>query len=411
MQSQGLSYCECQDYVRVCWLSGITWNLAFGLLMLALNAALCMFHRVCSTRSKIDIAMALKKQAKGAGGAASAGPKKVAVKQEIVKKEKEQDSAKLQAMQAARTKAAQTRAVKSTAKKASAGATSLAQASTNLDRDFVINWLDDRKFMIPFVANLMRNGLLEKNYLASLQDGQIAGVDPGKRVFSEGASKFGSIKGSICVELLSELIGQHVVDWFKGESKLSLEVAVKAVLFMLGVDKGTAIPKGHKLAAFYKPLLWLFKRRVEEIGGKLSDVTKGNLDAETDWFVLSEGGDTVICNTKPKTEVKLAIDMSGYHDWVIVDGHDYTKAQLVSDEAGMDTSLARPFERHNTPPVFNKEFHFPEGASPPDFPKHANESSPAVVDPQQMVIDAALNAAKVESAGASVVGKPIPVPT
>ena len=347
------------------------------------------------------------KTVKGAGGALSASPKKVAVKKESGSKVKEEDQQKLAVLQEARTKAAKSRTVKANAKKADAGAKSLALASVDLDRNYINTWLDDRQFIVPFVANIMRNGLLEKNYIDGIA-GSNQVVDVGKRVFAEGATKFKSIKPSVCVDVLAELVGGHAIDWFKGDDKLPLALAVKAVLYLLGVDEGTAIPKGHQQAAFYKPLIWLFWNRVKELGDKLEGVTKETLDARSDWFVLSEDGDKVFCNCKPQVEVQLnGVDMRAFNDWVIVNGHDYANAKLVSDDAGDERSLARPFERHNATPVFNAEFDFPANASIPGLPGPSGAHA-KTVSPQQSAVDAVVAKMKGESAPSAPSKLPLP---
>jgi hypothetical protein len=306
---------------------------------------------------------------KGSGGVNVPAPKRVGGLK-VRSKAVETDAKKIKIMNEARLKALATRKKKSVCKQASVAGASLAQASSHIERDFITSWLDDRPFIVSFVSGLMRNGLLEQNYLDQSKPPMAMKVDAGIRVFAEGATKWRSVRMSVAAKLLADLLQlPEVPEWFKGDAKLPAELGLKALLFVLGVTESTPIPKGHSFGAYYKPLLWLCKRQLIAIGCKLkSPFTKDKIDHETDYFVLDTTGKHILCQDVKRTEVKFGFDISKLTDLVITNGSDYEEARLVSEEASLDTLLARAYEKHNAPPTHSLEFHFPKDASPPGIP-------------------------------------------
>ncbi len=76
------------------------------------------------------------------------------------------------------------------------------------------------------------------------------------RIFAEGATRWRGLKGTAAVLLLVEILDKPLVkDWLRGEERLSLDLAVKAVLFALGVQGSTPLPNGHEHGNYFKPII------------------------------------------------------------------------------------------------------------------------------------------------------------
>ena len=140
--------------------------------------------------------------------------RKSAAKQRM--KDVEGDRERLEVMRAAREKGRISRQKKSTARRADEGVGVLAKATRDRDKDDVDLWLDKNKVMIGFVSVLMRNGLIEKNYMESTKDDTLETLNVGMRVIVEGASRWRALMGTAAVLLLAEIPGSpSVKDWFR----------------------------------------------------------------------------------------------------------------------------------------------------------------------------------------------------
>ena len=262
----------------------------------------------------------------------------------------------------ARKKGMQTRQRKSLAKKATGSIGVLAAATRDKDREFIESWLDSHKVMVSFIAGLIRNGIIEQNYTASLQDDVRDSLDIGCRCFSEGATTWRSLKGSAAVRILAFILkNPDVPAWFRGEQRLALEKAIKGVLFALGVQRSTPIPSGHENSDFFRPLCTLISEHLETIQPpRLQGTTKATLDRDSDYFVL--GDNKVELPFHNNVQLKLAgTKMDSATDWAIKDAEFFDRAVLISEELGHETKLARPAEKQlKTKNVFSEDFHFTE---------------------------------------------------
>ena len=240
----------------------------------------------------------------------------------------------------------------------------IAENLRDKDKAFIDEWLDKRWYIISFVAGVMRSGILEEHYNDSLQLNAKVGLDLGMRVFSEGATKYKQMRPSAAIKILAQwFIGIDVISWFKYEGKLDNTIAVKAVLFELGVDENTLIPQGCENGDFLNPLLPVFTQRRSKIGPKLHNISKDSLDSQSDWFCLKQVNDetTIFCNaTVPPKEMELAwLNISQYDDWLIAGGNSYTDALLMSTRGGIELNLARQYELHAPVPIYHTPFDFP----------------------------------------------------
>ena len=123
--------------------------------------------------------------------------KKSAAKQTM--KDVQRGSEKLEVMRVARGRGRISRQRKSTARRADEGVGVLAKATRDKDKDYIDSWLDKNKVMIDFVAGLMRNGLIGKNYMESTKDDTREKLNVGMRVFAEGASRWRALRGTAAV--------------------------------------------------------------------------------------------------------------------------------------------------------------------------------------------------------------------
>ena len=128
----------------------------------------------------------------------------------------------------------------------------------------------------------MRNGQLKHEYINSMSgvDETKAVAAAGMRCFGEGSTKWRQFRASAAPSFLSLLLDRpEIATSFKGEAKLPLQLAIKAIHFLLGVLDTTDAPTGHPLWHFSGPLLYLCRERIEHLGNQLKDTSKDSLDA------------------------------------------------------------------------------------------------------------------------------------
>ena len=87
--------------------------------------------------------------------------------------------------------------------------------------------------------------MIERSYHAQGASAVVMPTTLGKRWITQANGKFRFLSGSICVMILSRLLPDvDVADWFKcGDERLPMEVAQKAVRYMLGVTAGSPPPQ------------------------------------------------------------------------------------------------------------------------------------------------------------------------
>lgn len=202
-----------------------------------------------------------------------------------------------------RAKAKVLRESKKATSQAISGMSGLVKATQDAELAYASNWMKDRPHMINFVACVMRNGTLETEYVKTTQVPDIL-LDVGavgQRVFPAGATKWKSIRPAAAPGLLSDILNlPDLPKWFKGDTKLPLKVAVKALMFEVGVDGNTDIPTGHPYGAYSGPLGFLCCARSNFIKSKLANTSKQTLEADSDWYSIPEKGQAVVANTAPK---------------------------------------------------------------------------------------------------------------
>ena len=285
------------------------------------------------------------------------------------------DAVALQKRKAAQTKALETRAKSARAKGAKKAASAMSSHALGLDRASVEKWMDDNKHMITHLASMCRNGLIQQDYHNSrgCLVPAVLSARLGKRIFTDGGKTWKALKPKVgAVDLLATVLGKDVADWLTGENPLSHSVAVKAVLFMIGVIRPTPLPTGHDHGDFFGPVAWLVEKRLRNIGNKIhGSVTKEQLDMATDWWVLKTGGDDgenqVIMNTAEPRTVDVAVVWSRATDWIIIDGDDFLGARLFSATARVDCTLSTVLNDEERP-MFNSAFNFPADEFPPGMP-------------------------------------------
>jgi hypothetical protein len=82
----------------------------------------------------------------------------------------------------------------------------------------VVTWMDERPYMVSFIASVMRNGTLEKEYL-KMMNGPSEGdlVKCGGRVFSDSTTKWRGLRLSAAPRLLASTLERpSMEEWWKG---------------------------------------------------------------------------------------------------------------------------------------------------------------------------------------------------
>ena len=202
-------------------------------------------------------------------------------------------------------------------------------------------------------------------------------VKCGARVFSDSTTKWPGLRLSSAPRLLASTLEKpSMEDWWKGNDKLPLGVAAKAVNSLMGVEDGTDAPTGHPRAAFEWPLVHLCKARLLQIGNKLAATTKETIDIDSDWLSPKADMSAVAAHLPTRVGVEFrGIKFGEAKDWVVVDGDSYSQATLVSVDADIDTRITRAFECLNDPPLFDNAFHFDADEEVPDIPRTAPASA------------------------------------
>jgi hypothetical protein len=212
-----------------------------------------------------------------------------------------------------RLKAKALRESKKATNQAVSGMSGLVKATQDAELSYASKWMIDRPHMINFVACVMRNGTLETEYLKSTQvpDKHLNIGEVGHRVFPHGSTKWKSMRPAAAPGLLSKVLNiPDLPNWFKGESKLPLKVAMKALMFEVGVDGNTDIPNGHPYSAYTGPLTFLCRERSIHIKSKLAGTSKDTLEADSDWYSIPDIGQAVRANTAPKASSAWNINCS-----------------------------------------------------------------------------------------------------
>ena len=263
------------------------------------------------------------------------------------------------------------------------------EVTNNKDMQYIDDWLGARPLMIAFVCSLMRNGMIERSYHAQGVSAVVMPTTLGKRWITQANAKLRSLSGSICVMILSRLLPDvNVADWFNcGDERLPMEVAQKAVRYMLGVTAGSSFPKNHKHAAFSEPLVWLFARRWDCLGKRPQTTGKATIDQDSDYFYISDCGTTVIFSLTPSVPVECPIDLKIATDCAISDTEDYAAAKLISDSMGFEASLARMYEKKNA------EIAFPEDATLASMGLDWNATAASSTPPSDASADTRVTAA------------------
>ena len=179
------------------------------------------------------------------------------------------------------------------ASKKSAG--TWAQRSEDLSKKAVEDFEEANPEYFPFLASLIRNGMLEEEFRAAAErkKGALQEPDVGVVCFSEGAQKWKHMRVSAAKTLLVKLLGRSdVKTWFEGPDKLPAANALKGLRFLAGVQENTLVPSGHPQGNRLNVLLWLLRKRINKIGWKVepASLTRENFGVLTDWFVFSFPG-------------------------------------------------------------------------------------------------------------------------
>lgn len=306
-----------------------------------------------------------KRTAKQAGGGvAKAAPKAIAVKRARREDVYVDDETKAKRAKV-KNDLQEKRQHKSKGKTVEVGFECVGDVAFAQDLDEIIAWaksLGNNKF-VPFLHSLIRNGHIERAF--AQQQVRLPEV-LGARLVSETNCRWRHIGGMASARLVAHMLGRpEVLEWFKGriDEKLGYEIAKKMLMYMLAVSDSTPMPANHAHAAYEVPLMWLCKKRWQEVGKRLQKVTKDTADSSSDYWVLSSDGSAVQATFSNNDPVNLPFALTIASDFVIMNAHSYTAAQLISDTVGADQNIARAWQRVHAAPKYDEEFHFPDKTS------------------------------------------------
>lgn len=278
-------------------------------------------------------------------------------------------------------KAKETNRVKSVAKRTDTHAGTWAQRNDDLDKQFVLSWLDGKTEFYGFLAGMIRNGILEQEQAAHMnrktQRASIGKV--GILVFTEGATKWKNLKVQGAIQILAGLYPTlDVPSWFRGDCRLEGTVAVKAVKFLCGVQDNTLVPHGHAMGANLGPISGLIGERIVAIGSKVKqDPSKDTLDEDTNWWQLLKVEDAfrvVLNDVTPHTLDMSCVDLSKFDDWTIVEAGSFADAYLWSEKGRFPTAPLWRMLPDAKMPIFDEAFHYPATPSQPSGPMSPSSS-------------------------------------
>ena len=201
-----------------------------------------------------------------------------------------------QAVREKAQKAAQkTKEKQNVKKKTEAGAGNMSTLSCSMEMNEIIQWIESKPQLQSWLAGILRNGLLEADYNAFIagKKEKVQNDRAGCAVLGEKGTTWKALRADGSKVLLSKLLNiDGIVDWFKGDAKLDGLAAVLAAQKLLGVRGNTPVPIGNPCGHRLVPLLWLCKRRLNQLGdleGAWKNVTKNTLLDLLKWFILERG--------------------------------------------------------------------------------------------------------------------------
>ena len=98
-------------------------------------------------------------------------------------------------------------------------------------------------------------------------------------------------------------------------------------------------------------------RRIAELGNQLPEDVS-SLDTSTDWFMINDAMKLFCNNGRVAIEIHPPFDLGEADDWVISFPDSYVKATIISESMGIETKLARLYEKAHPSPTYASPFHF-----------------------------------------------------
>ena len=264
---------------------------------------------------------------KGAGGVrAKAKPSRASGATQALEKSRVTQQTS-DAMKQVRAKIAAKRKEQSEDKVVQKGFGRLGGVCLSRDMKFIEQWFEQgRMHIVPYVCSLMRNGLLESSYNEQHQVKSSAPLTLGKRLLTDNypnGPRWRNLSASKCVGLVAAILHDpEIVTWFRGDAKLDINIAHKALMMMLATTSAGPMPRNHQYSDFEYPLLWVCRRQWEAVGKRLQNISRDEFDKKSDYFTLADDMDKVCCNANG-SELKLPVALTIATDWVIEDAHSF----------------------------------------------------------------------------------------
>jgi len=259
------------------------------------------------------------------------------------------------------------------------------------DVKYILLGLEKAPQLVPWLASLMRDGLLEKTLRVKMQGDQPAVLGrrlTGKKRWRNLAPRFWNL---LWMNIFKEAPSVDDKD-----TKLSLAEHHALAEWALRVSMDGTVPNTHKGSAYEGPLLAVLKARHEQCGGLLAQTTAAKVKAGDFGFFMTDdpfdGNVQVRGHDDIVIEVVSAAKAAETNDWGLAENTNKSAA-LVSETLGFSQELFLLLKREmgderyaKAFPEYDNTFELPNAADRFPDPKsyeqepassHGHESEPA----------------------------------
>lgn len=234
------------------------------------------------------------------------------------------------------------------------GAVDLFNGVEKSDLQFIRKGFEKAPQLVPWLASLMRDGVLEKTLRVKLASDQP--VQLGKKL-GEKMKRFRNLPprfwGLLWLNLWKEPPSPD-----SKECKITLEHHQSLAEWALRVNMSGLLPKGHKASQYEGPLLAVLKARHQQCGSKLQELTAQKFNAGAyGYFGLPSPFVGVVSVTGFETVLKVVSEEVARtaDDWQIVDNTNFDAA-LVSATLGISKDLFVLLKRSVAQAEFDRQW-------------------------------------------------------
>lgn len=219
------------------------------------------------------------------------------------------------------------------------GITALIGASEESDIAFIVKGLRESPEIIPVMAGMVRDGVLQKS-LAHRASQKQAPQDIGKKM-SIGLKTWGKLGIRFLQKFLKQLpsVDLALAD---DDNTMSFVDLQGLIFYALSVQASTKLPIQHAMAGYEGPLISVMNVQYETMGNRLAGLTRDNV-SEYVYFKWSVERPTEVIYHLQNLTMQLPFDsgfMLGVHDWALVKNTTH-EAQLVRSLLPSTSSCSR----------------------------------------------------------------------